>query len=420
MLREGIAISSDDSRYTEALQAAGSLRETGARAVLAVPILRQERVSGVIYLDSSRSETSFDIGHLQLLTAISGIAAIGLENLRHLESLVEENRRLEAEVGLEHSMVGESPALRETIRLIGRVAPTDSTVLIFGESGTGKELAARAIHLNSSRAKKPFLALNCAVLTETLLESELFGHERGAFTGAIAQKKGKLELADGGTVFLDEVGELAPALQAKLLRVLQEREFERVGGSRSIKVDVRLIAATNRDLNAAVKSNAFRQDLFYRLNVVALTMPPLRERREDIYLLANHFIQKFSRKITTRRVRGFSPKTRVLLENYEWPGNIRELENVIERAVVLGMGELILPEDLPETLLEAAPTLSLDEYHASVNEARRQIIRRALEKAKGSVTQAAKILGIQATYLHRLIRNLDLRPGVRSAGKESS
>ncbi len=419
VLKEGSAISSNDVRYNAALNAAESLRSLGVRSVLAVPILREDRVVGVIYLDSSDPAAKFDIGHLQLLTAISGVASMALESARNLESLAEENRRLQAEAGLEHSMVGESQPLRETIRLISRVAPTDSTVIVFGESGTGKELAARAIHQNSLRAKKPFLALNCAVLTETLLESELFGHERGAFTGAIAQKKGKLELADGGTVFLDEIGELAPALQAKLLRVLQEREFERVGGMRPIKVDVRLIAATNRDLASAVKNNLFRQDLFYRLNVVSLTMPPLRERREDIAPLANHFIQKFSRRVSTRRVRGLSSKARILLEHYDWPGNIRELENVIERAVVLGTNETILPEDLPDTLIEAAPsTLPLDEYHAAVNEARRQIVLRSLEKAKGNITQAARLLGIQSTYLHRLIRNLDLKPESKNPFKD--
>jgi len=417
VLKEGAAISSNDARHAAVLSAAESLG--GVRSVLAVPILRADRVAGVIYLDSSDPAADFDIGHLQLLTAVSGITAMALENIRHLEALSEENRRLEAEVGLEHSMVGESPALRDTIRVIGRVAPADTTVIIFGESGTGKELAARAIHLNSTRAKKAFLALNCAVLTETLLESELFGHERGAFTGAIAQKRGKLELADGGTVFLDEIGELAPTLQAKLLRVLQEREFERVGGSRPIKVDVRIIAATNRDLAGAVKNKLFRQDLFYRLNVVSLTMPALRDRREDIVMLANHFIQKFSRRVSTRRVRGLSPKARILLENYDWPGNVRELENVIERAVVLGSTEVIVPEDLPETLLEAAPaTLPLDEYHASVNEARRQIVLRALDKTKGNVTQAARLLGIQSTYLHRLIRNLGLKTGAKNLARE--
>src|ERR1019366_7817037 len=278
-----------DLGFKAAFGASESLRARGVKAVAAVPILREDRVLGVIYLDSSDPAAEFDRGHLQLLTAISGVAALALESVRNLEALAEENRRLQAEVGLAHNMVGESPALRETVRLIGRVAPTDSTVLILGESGTGKELAARAIHQNSNRAQKPFLALNCAVLNENLMDSELFGHEKGSFTGAFAQKKGKFELADGGTLFLDEIGEMAPALQSKLLRVLQEHEFERVGGTRPIKVDVRLIAATNRHLASAIKNNQFRQDLFYRLNVVTLTMPPLRERREDIPLLANYF-----------------------------------------------------------------------------------------------------------------------------------
>jgi transcriptional regulator with GAF, ATPase, and Fis domain len=418
VFREGIAISSNDARFQATLGAAESLRARGVKSVIAVPILYEDRVLGVIYLDSSEPSAEFDTGHLQLLTAISGVAALALENVRNLEALAEENRRLQSEVGLEHNMVGESPALRETVRLIGRVAPTDSTVLILGESGTGKELAARAIHQNSTRAQRPFLALNCAVLTETLAESELFGYEKGAFTGAFSQKKGKFELADGGTLFLDEIGELPPSLQSKLLRVLQEHEFERVGGTRPIKVDVRLIAATNRRLAAAIKNNQFRQDLFYRLNVVSITMPPLRERREDIPLLANYFIQKFSRKASTRRVRGISSRARVLLENYPWPGNIRELENVIERAVVLGMNDLIVPEDLPEALLEVAPgTVPMDEYHAGVNEARRQIILRALEKTKGNMTQAAHLLGIQPTYLHRLVRNLDLKARQKSTGE---
>ncbi|HMC62237.1 MAG TPA: sigma 54-interacting transcriptional regulator [Candidatus Solibacter sp.] len=419
VLKEGMAISSNDTHFTATLGSAESLRASGVKSVLAVPILRDGRALGVIYLDSSQAEGGFDKGHLQLVTAISGVAALALENVRNLESLAEENLRLQTELGLEHNMVGESAALRETVRLIGRVAPTDATVLILGESGTGKELAARAIHQNSTRAQKPFLAVNCAVLTETLVESELFGYEKGAFTGAFNQKKGKFELADGGTLFLDEIGELPPMMQAKLLRVLQEHEFERVGGVRPVKVDVRLIAATNRHLATAVKNNLFRQDLFYRLNVVSLTMPPLRERREDIPLLAGYFVQKFNRKGSTRRVRGISSKAQVLLENYPWPGNIRELGNVIERAVVLGSGDLIVPEDLPEELLEVpAGVIPLDEYHAGVNEARRQIVLRALEKTKGNMTQAAHLLGIQPTYLHRLVRNLGMKARLKN-GEEA-
>ena len=221
-------------------------------------------------------------------------------------------------------------------------------MLIGGESGTGKELVARAIHRNSPRANKPFVAINCAAIPEGLLESELFGHEKGAFTGASAQKKGRLEMADGGVVFLDEIGELAPALQVKLLRVLQEREFERVGGSRPISVDIRLIAATNKDLEAAVKARTFREDLYYRLNVVSLECPPLRDRREDIPVLAEYFVAKFAAKCKVKAKR-ISPEAMAGLVNYDWPGNVRELENAIERALVLGVSEMIEPEDLPES-----------------------------------------------------------------------
>jgi two-component system, NtrC family, response regulator HydG len=248
-------------------------------------------------------------------------------------------------------MVGKGEAMGEVHRFIARVAPTDTTVLIRGESGTGKGLVARAIHENSPRASQLFVTINCAALAEGLLESELFGHERGAFTGTM--KKGKFEIADGGTLLLDEVGELTPALQAKLLRVLQHHEFERVGGTRPIRVDVRILAATNRDLEAAVRSNTFRQDLFLRLNVIGFTVPPLREHREDIPALAAHFAKRFSEKLK-RPPMEISDKARAALMRYDWPGNVRELENVIERAVVLGSTGVILPEDLPEAVVEPA------------------------------------------------------------------
>jgi transcriptional regulator with PAS, ATPase and Fis domain len=254
------------------------------------------------------------------------------------------------------------------------------------------------------------VAINCAALVDTLLESELFGHEKGAFTGAVAQKRGKLEVAAGGTVFLDEMGELAPALQAKLLRFLQEHEFERVGGTRPIKVDIRLIAATNKDLGEAIQSGAFRQDLYYRLNVVSLTMPALRERREDIPLLANYFAMIFSEK-SKRKVIGISEEARARLLAYDWPGNIRELANAIERAVVLGSSDLVLPEDLPEAVLEMQPRTGIpaSSYYEAIIEVKRQLILRALEQANGSYIDAAKALGMHVNYLHRLIKNLDLK-----------
>src|SRR4029077_5026278 len=271
------------------------------------------------------------------------------------------------------------------------VAAADATVLVEGESGTGKELVARAIHRNSKRAKNPFVAINCAAIAENLLESELFGHEKGAFTGAAAQKKGRIEMAEGGTLFLDEVSELALELQAKLLRVLQEREFERVGGTRAIPLDTRLIAATNKKLSEAIASGELREDLYYRLNVVTLTMPALRDRTEDIPQLAEHFLSKASRKCKTR-MKSLSEEAKACLIKYDWPGNVRELENAIERAVVLGSGNLVLPEDLPETVLEAGPP-SPDEpatYHRSVKEMKRHTIVQALQQAHGSYLEAAK------------------------------
>jgi Nif-specific regulatory protein len=304
--------------------------------------------------------------------------------------------------------------MRQVYQLISKVAPTDSTVLIQGESGTGKELAARAIHQNSKRENKPFVAVNCAALAESLLESELFGHEKGAFTGAVAQKKGRLETADGGTLFLDEVGEISPTLQVKLLRVLQEREFERVGGTRTIKVDIRLVTATNQDLEQAIEQGTFRQDLYYRLNVVSIEMPPLRLRREDIPLLASYFVEKYSAKCN-RKVSGISPEARARLREYDWPGNVRELENAIERAVVLGTTEQILPDDLPEAILETGGAEGREsaKYHEAVARTKKQIILEAMEQAGGNYTEAARILDVHPNYLHRLIRNLNLKEQIK-------
>ena len=418
VLSDGVAVLSNDVP-AESFSDTESILERRIRGVLAVPLEVFDRILGVIYLDASNPEARFDENHLQLLTAIGSIAAAALDNARRMESLEQENRRLQDEISLEHSMVGDSPRMRDVYQFIARVAPRDITVLIFGESGTGKELVARAIHRTSSRASKPCVAINCAALAENLLESELFGHEKGAFTGAIAQKKGKLEVAEGGTVFLDEFGELAPLLQAKLLRVLQEREFERVGGTRTIKLDVRLVTATNRDLEEEVKKGRFREDLFYRLNVVSLRMPPLRERREDIPLLASYFAAKFSQR-SNRPVLGVSPQARTCLTNYDWPGNVRELENAIERAVVLGSSDVILPEDLPEAVLERAESAgaTMTAFHDALRESKKQLILNAFEQAQGSYTEAAHLLGLHPNYLHRLIRNLNMKPLLRQAAAE--
>jgi len=416
VLEQGIAILGSDVPGSSGLRAVESVVSSQIRSVLCVPLTVFQKVIGCIYLDTTSPAAHFDQDHLELVAAIAGISAVALENARRLQWLEQENLRLTTEINLEHNMVGESASMKEAYQFLSRVAPTDSTVLIEGESGTGKELAARAIHRNSPRSGRPFVTINCAAIPEGLLESELFGHERGAFTGAVALKKGRLEVADGGVVFLDEIGELAPALQVKLLRVLQEREFERLGGTRPISVDIRLIAATNKNLEEAVKAKTFRQDLYYRLNVVSLVMPPLRERREDIAMLADYFVVKYSTKCKLKP-KEISPEAMACLVNYDWPGNVRELENTIERALVLSPSDAIRPEDLPESILEKDPPpgMAAAKYHAALKDLKKQLILTALAEANGNYTEAARILGVHANYLHRLIRNLDLKQSVRSA-----
>ena len=389
---------------------AESVTGAGVRALLAVPLMHQDRAFGLLYLDTREPETVFDEEHLQMLAAAGVLAAGSLATALHVQQLARENRRLQsAEIG--PGLVGESPGLRRVVELITRVAPTPATVLILGESGTGRELAARALHAASRRAGHPFVAINCATLSETLLESELFGHEKGAFTGAVARKTGKLEVARGGTLFLDEIGELPLPLQAKLLRVLQERTFERVGGTQPLTADIRLIAATNRDLQQAIAAGTFRADLYYRLNVIALTLPPLRERREDIPLLAAHFAALHGRAVRGRPL-GIAPAARTLLLRYDWPGNIRELSNAIERAVVLGQDDVLQPEDLPETLLETGPgavAAAAPGYHEALNRFKRELILEAVAASGGTITRAAESLGLHPNHLHRLITSLDLR-----------
>ena len=386
-----------------------------SESVLCVPLVAVERTIGVIYLVASGS-TPFEEDHVNFVGSAAQIAAVTLENVLTLEALRTENRRLQAELDLDGAIVGESKGMQQVQDFIRRVSNGDSTVLIRGESGTGKELVAFAIHRNSANADGPFVAINCAAIPEALLESELFGHEKGAFTGAIGTKRGKLEIAEGGTVFLDEIGELAPPLQAKLLRVLQQREFERVGSTRSLKFNARVIAATNRNLEEAIKNGQFRQDLYYRLNVVSTVVPPLRERPDDIPLLAMYFAVKYAEKCK-RPVKGISPEARSLLTRYSWPGNVRELENAIEHALVLGLSDEIVVEDLPEALLETQSAQSDSmKYHDRVNQLKKQLIVDAMAQKKGNYTEAAKLLGLHPNYLHRLIRNLDLRAEVKRDG----
>jgi len=415
VLKDGAALLVSEADASESMKTV-SLVAARSCSVMCVPLILHEQTLGVVYLDTDEPEAKFDENHLQLVTAIAAISAVAIENARHIETLESENQRLIDDANIEHNMVGASALLQRVYQLISKVAPTDSTVLIVGESGTGKELAARAIHRNSRRAEKPFVAVNCAALAETLLESELFGHEKGAFTGALVQKKGRLEFADSGTIFLDEIGELSPALQTKLLRVLQEREFERVGGNRTIKVDIRVLAATNQNLEEAIAQNRFRQDLYFRLNVVELSMPPLRDRPEDVPLLANYFVRRYAEKCN-RKVLGISPEAQKRLASYDWPGNVRELENAIERAVVLGTTDRILPDDLPEAVLEfdsESSEESSSSFHDKVLQAKKEMIVEAMKQSKGNYTAAAKLLGLHPNYLHRLIRNLNLKDELRA------
>ena len=389
-----------------------------AENAVCVPLLGVQRTVGVMYLTSRGADRKFQNDHVHFLNSAAGIAAVALENVLALESLKAENRRLRAELEPSDGLVGDGKSMRKLADLVAKVAQGDSVVLIRGESGTGKELIARAIHAASSRSDKPFVAINCAAIPDTLLESELFGHEKGSFTGAVAMKKGKLEVAEDGTILLDEIGELAPTMQAKLLRVLQQREFERVGGTRPLKLHARLLAATNKDLETAIKAGEFRQDLFYRLNVVSVAVPPLRKRREDIPLLAIYFATKYAQKCN-RPFKGITPEARAVLLNYEWPGNVRELENAIEHAIVMGACDEIRPEDLPENLLEidsAKPVGS--SYHVAISELKKRLIRDAVAAANGSYTEAAKALGVHPNYLHRLIRNLDMKSELREQENE--
>jgi transcriptional regulator with GAF, ATPase, and Fis domain len=410
-LTESVATFSDDVTVHQDLSELSSLTNKRVVSVIVVPLAVEERTIGAIYLDSADPLNRLRSEHLDLVAMIASQAASALERGMRLNALKEQNLRLLSILRLDHNLIGCSQPMRDVVERIAKVARTDATVVIRGETGTGKELAAQAIHQNSARAARPFEAINCAVLRDTFLESELFGHEKGSFTGAITQRKGKLELADGGTVFLDELGELGEAPQAMLLRVLQTREFQRLGGSRTKRVDIRIIAATNQDLEEAVKSKTLREDLYYRLNVVSIAMPPLRERREDVPLLADHFLQLYSRK-NKRLVTKVSREAMSLLVQYDWPGNVRELENAIEHGVVFGASEEILPEDLPETLLVTRSTKDAVPlgYHDAVLEAKRNIVRSALAQASGGYSEAANLLGIHVNNLHRLMRDLRMKP----------
>ncbi|MCS6852396.1 MAG: sigma 54-interacting transcriptional regulator [Gemmataceae bacterium] len=389
-----------------------SLLELGVTSLICAPAIVGPDLLGLIHLYCTSPHRSLDPEDLEFTMAVAKQYALATRQLQRQASLSAENRLLRDQLRVESELIGESPAIREILGQIARVARTNATVLIRGESGVGKELVARAIHHSSLRKDGPFVCLNCAALTETLLESELFGHERGAFTGATEKMIGKFEAAHRGTIFLDEIGELTPSTQAKLLRVLEGHPFERVGGSTPIHVDVRVVAATNQPLEKALQTGQFRRDLFYRLQVVEIRVPPLWTRTSDIPLLAQHFLKRFARE-TGRKIHGFTPAALKKLQEYPWPGNVRELKNVIERAVALGAGPTIDVADLRlgSPAGDGAETMALPGNYQpiSLEELEKRHIARTLQHTGWNKSRAASILGIERTTLDRKIKLYDLR-----------
>jgi Nif-specific regulatory protein len=424
VIREGVALvvpnPEQDPRWYRGVD-----ENTGVktRSLACVPLRTKARIIGVVEAINKR-QGLFDEADVRLLEAFANQLALALENARLIqelqiarERLAEENRYLreamEQTLRFE-TLIGESPKMQEVYRLVERVLKTDATVLITGESGTGKDLVARILHYQGPRAKGPFIAVNCAAIPEALLEAELFGYEKGAFTGAAQRKPGRFELANGGTLFLDEIAEMSPTLQAKLLRVLQEQCFERVGGIESITTDARILAATNQDLKRRMDEGKFRMDLFYRLNVYPIPMPPLREHKEDIVPLALYYLKAFSQELR-KGVVSFSKEAMGMLERYAWPGNVRELENVIKRAVILCQGTAVTAQELPLAQPEplrgpagSSDAIRLPPGGIALAELEKELIRQALERAHQNKSQAAKLLGLSRTQLRTRLKHYGL------------
>ncbi len=380
-------------------------------SILAVPMLIRDKCVGVIEILNKKNNKYFTQDDLEWLEIFAVQAAIAIENAHYFEKAKEEIGFLRNQISEDkgyHVLIAKSPEILSKLELISRIAQTDSSVLILGESGVGKELFAEQIHLQSLRKNGPFIRVNCAALPEGLLESELFGHVKGAFTDAIQNRKGRFELADGGTIFLDEIGDLPLKLQAKLLRVLQQKTFEKVGSSETISVDVRIVAATNKNIEELVKKGEFRSDLYYRLNVLPIHIPPLRSRKDDIIELANHFLKKFSRE-TKKQITGFTKDAIDAMLSYSWPGNVRELENAIERAIVITKEKLISSHDL----LIGTKNDDIAVYKGmnlkdALNIFKKHFIQAALEAHNWNQTETARELDIQRTYLSRLIKELNI------------
>ncbi|MFH0983854.1 MAG: sigma-54-dependent Fis family transcriptional regulator [Planctomycetota bacterium] len=376
--------------------------------LIAAPMVVQNEVVGVVEVLNPTGGRRFKPDDVELLQVFGNLAAIGARNAQSHQKLKRENQGWRTTAAGDRTIVGESAALREVLRLCDKVATSTATVLLLGETGTGKEMLARYLHDASLRREAPLIAINCAALTETLLESELFGHEKGAFTGAVSQKIGRFEMADGGTLFLDEIGDISPSTQVKLLRVLQEHEFVRVGGTRTVACDVRIIAATNRDLTAAIAAGRFREDLYYRLNVFPIRLPPLRERREDIPALAEHCTARISRQLGRSVVR-ISNAAMAILAGHRWSGNIRELQNVIERAVLLCDGESIEPAHLPQDIAGPASAMLPAQGDGSLWDYERAMIVKALADHHWNQSQAARALGISRDNLRYRVKKYDIR-----------
>ena len=406
------AVLAEDVARDRYLRNRESLSDLGATSLICAPVVFGDRVLGLIHLYCTNPHRALDAEDLEFAVAVAKQLGGVIHQIRRTEELTGQVHELRDQLRVESELVGDSAAVREIERQIGRVAGTNATCLIRGESGVGKELVARAVHYSSLRKDGPFVCLNCAALTETLLESELFGHEKGSFTGATEKKVGKFEAAHRGTIFLDEIGEMNVGTQAKLLRILEGHAFERVGGSVPIQVDVRVVAATNQPLEEAVRSGAFRRDLFFRLQVVEINVPPLRERKSDVPLLAEHFLRRFVRE-TARKVRGFTPAALKKMEEYHWPGNVRELRNVVERAVALAGGPFLDASDIWLSSLEtgaAAPAGTLPEYApVSLEEVEKEHIRKTLAHTDWNKSQAAAILQIERSTLDRKIKLYELK-----------
>jgi Nif-specific regulatory protein len=398
-LKEGISVLTLDALKDERFGDAQSIQEYEIRSAVCVPLRSNDKILGVIYLDNRASAGRFDEDDLVFLIALGHLAGLALGNARLHRQVVQENLRLVDALKPKFDLVGASDKMAQVFNVIKKAAPADITIMIEGETGTGKELAAKAIHALSPRRDEPFVAVNCAAIPKELIESELFGHEKGAFTGAFSAQEGKFELADGGTIFLDEIGDMSLETQAKVLRALEEREIQRVGGSRPLPVDVRVIAATNKDLQKAIAEGRFREDLFYRLNVVSLKMPPLRDRPEDILLLAEAFM--------AGRAKSISPKARQRLLSYDWPGNVRELKNCIERAMIMGAGDIIRPEDLPPRIRFGAEIIPVPPE--SLENLEKGHIERTLRSTNGGKSETAKILGITRQTLDNKIRKYKIK-----------